>query len=256
MKKNSVLLAIALAFACLSMRAQGIEDPVMKNNIFVGLKAGVTAMDMSYQKGHTSFVNHSILLSNPANALSCMVGGITVDRSLPGFSYGVECLITGLNAQSPKDDLGHPDYVKQDSAFFVNVRVPLRVKFLNRQRAGKTVAFHPYVFVAPNVSTYVYAPLSNDLTVNGYSVWNGESIDWGSKNTNFLSLSVVGGVGVESDIELGLYAIRARFEAGYNYGLLNMAPETLNMDRKMRGWEATLGVSFPLFTNPHYGWLN
>ena len=254
MKNTNLLLAFAIVFASLSLRAQSIEDPVLKNNLFVGFKGGVTAMDMAYQKGNTSFVNHSILLSNPKNVLSCMVAGITVERSLTGFSYGVECLLTGLNAQSSGD--GQFEYVQQDSAFFVNVRVPVRVKFFNKQKPDRAVAFHPYVFVAPNVSTYVYAPLSNDLIVNGYSVWNGEGIDWGNKNTNFLNLSVIGGIGVESDIEVGLYVIRARFEAGYHYGILNMAPESLGLDRKTRGLEATLGVSFPLFRNPHYTWLN
>ena len=256
MKKHSVLLAFVLTLTCLSMRAQSIEDPILKNNIFIGLKGGVTAMDMAYQKGNTSFVNHSILLTNPKNVLSCMVAGLTVERSLPAFSYGVECLLTGLNAQSANTGNGQYSYVKQDSAYFVNVRVPIRVKFFNKQRPDRSVAFHPYVFVAPNVSTYIYAPLSENLTVNGYSVWNGEGIEWGSKNINFINLSVVGGIGLESDIEVGLYVIRARFEAAYNYGLLNMAPESLGMDRKTRGWEATLGVSFPLFTNPHYTWLN
>lgn len=254
MKK--IYLLWALALSCWSLQAQSIEDPIMKNNLFLGVKAGVTAMDMAYTKGNTSFVNHSVLYSNPKNILSCSVAGLTVERSLPGFSYGVECLLTGLNAQSPKVSNGQPDYVRQDSAFFLNVRVPLRLKFLNNQRPDQSVAFHPYVFVAPNVSTYLYAPLSQDLVINGYSVWNGEGIKWGRKNTQFLNLSVVGGLGLESDIEVGMYVIRARFEAAYHYGLLNMAPEALGMDRKTRGWEATLGVSFPLFKNPHYAWLN
>lgn len=264
MKKRTVLLAFAIAFGCLSLKAQiGVESPVPEKNLFVGIKAGLAAMDMSYQKEGTSFVNHSVLLNNPMNLLrhpdqllGCGVAGLTVERSLTGFSYGVELYVNGLNAQSKSASANHPEYVKQDSAFFVHARVPLRVKFLNKPKYGSSFRIHPFVFVAPDVSTYVSFTLSNDKVINGYSIWNGEGIDWGSKNTNSLCLSVVGGIGAEGDIDIGNYLIRVRLEAAYNLGLLNMAPQELGLTRKMQGFEATLGVSFPLFMNPHYRWLN
>lgn len=264
MKKRTVLLAIALVFTCLSLKAQiGVEDPVLKENVFIGFKGGLTAMDMAYQKGSVSFVNHSVLIDNPinllrhpSNLLSCGVAGITAERSLTGFSYGLELFVSGLNAKSQVTGSDHPVYVKQDSAFFVNLRVPLRLKFLNKPKAYHSVRIHPFVFVAPNVSTYLYLPIKEGLVLNGYSIWNGEGIVWGTKNINLLQLSVVGGLGAEGDIDIGNYLIRVRLEAGYNYGLLDMSPKELGISRKMRGFEATLGVSFPLFTNPHYSWLN
>ena len=255
MKKRTVLLAIALVFACLSLKAQiGVEDPVLKDNVFIGFKGGLNAMDMAYQKGSISFVNQSVLIDNPMNLLrnpksilSCGVAGITVERSLPGFSYGLECFLSGLNAKSKYTGNEQPVYVKQDSAFFVN---------LNKSKSNSSFRVHPVVFVAPNFSTYLYLPVKEGLVINGYSIWNGEGIVWGTKNINFLQVSVVGGLGAEGDIDIRNYLIRVRLEAGYNYGLLNMAPKDLGMTRNMRGFEATLGVSFPLFTNPHYMWLN
>lgn len=250
-KATRFLLLAALALGCVMGKAQtfGVESPVMEKNILVGFKAGINALDMAYSKGSTQFVNPSVIYSAPLRMLSCVSGGIFVERSIPHFSYGLELNVNGLNAtraNSANDSI--VSYVTHDSSFFVNVRIPLKVKFWD----SKSIS--PYLFVAPSIGTYLYGNFGS-MVINGYSVWNGQAIHWGDNNTTKFQISVFAGVGLEGKININLYQIRVRFEAGYNYGITNMTPSNLGFNRSMRGWEATLGIAFPLLVNPSYGWM-
>lgn len=257
MKKSLFLIVAALVFSWLPMNAQrtiGIESPIMEKNIFVGFKAGVTAMDMAYSVHTTAdenFVNHSVLYSNPGKILNCLAGGITVERTLPLFSYGLELMATGVHAIA---DTAH--FAELDSAYFLNARVPLRWYILG----GKQVS--PYLMIAPELGTYFYYEVDSVNAINGYSVWNGHGVDWGTRYTKSLNFNVLAGAGVNVRIDVNDYQFWARFEAAYRMGLMNTVPDKVFPDkpdmkvvRKMRGWEATISLSFPLFKNPHYQWL-
>lgn len=265
MKKTvHFLFVAALLFACCPLKAQtiGIESPIQQKNIFIGFKAGLTAMDMAYTISHhqgsvtDQFVNHSALYSDARQVLSCLAGGITLERTLPYFSYGLELMATGLNAKKAPND--SPRLATQDSALYIHARIPVRMYFLKGRKAT------PYVFVAPEISTYASTDTLAILNkpINGYSNWNGHEILWGTKYANMLNLNILAGAGVAYRIGIGDYEMWARFEAAYNLGLLNTVPKVINgidpnaeITRKMRGWEATIGVSFPLFKNPSYQWL-
>lgn len=249
MKKSILIILTAVLFStCGLLKAQdiGIENPVTEKNIMIGIKGGISAMDMVYNTPTKNFVNHTVLYQQPSKIANCFAGGITVERCTPRFSYGVELMLTGLDARKPADSIR---YAERDSAFYAHIRIPVRFNLTRKNRAI------PYIFVAPEVSSYLYLPISEKLSFNGYSVWNGVGMDWGSKNANMLNVNVVAGAGVDYRIGIGNYEIRARFEAGYKLGLLNTLPQALPMTRKIRGWEATLGLVFPLFKNSHYSWL-
>lgn len=204
-------------------------------------------MDMRYSNSDNSFINHSALYQNPLKQVSgCFIGGIFVERSIPKYSYGIEFMVHGLNAVSKKDK---PQYAAQDSAILASIRIPLKVKFLEDKM------FSPYVFVAPSIGTYITDTIAG-MGFDGYSTWGGNKIQWGKKNTSSVNLNVIAGAGVEGKIPVGLYEVRVRFEAGYNISILNMNASDLNFKRRMMGWEATLGVAFPLFLNPSYSWFN
>ena len=249
MKKSIVILLVsAVLLSCGLVKAQdiGIESPINEKNICIGLKGGVSAMDMVYQIGTKSFVNHTVIYQHPEKMAHCFVGGVTLERTTPRLSYGIELLLSGLDARKPADSIR---YVEQDSAFYVHVRIPVRLNLYNGKK------FIPYVFLAPEASSYIYLPFSEKLTYNGYSVWNGVGMNWGTRNATMLNVSLLAGAGVNYRIDIGNYEILARFEAGYQLGFLNTVPEALGVSRKIRGWEATLGLSFPIFKNPHYSWL-
>ncbi len=249
MKKSILfILSAVLMLSCGWLHAQdyGIESPITEKNIGIGIKGGINAMDMAYHIGDRSFVNHTVLYQHPEQAFHCVTGGLSVERITPLLSYGVELMVSGVDARMPKDTIR---YAERDSSFFVQLRLPVR---LNLKHGKK---FIPYLFVAPEVSTYLYLPINDKYTINGYSVWNGVAMNWGTKNAATLHLNVIAGAGVNYKIEIGNYELLARLEAGYKMGLLNTLPNDIGMTRKMMGWEATIGLVFPLFKNPHYSWL-
>lgn len=251
MKKTiSSLLVALLLFSCGMLKAQtfGIERPIMDRNLYLGFKVGINAMDMAYSKNRVSFVNHSVLYQNPLKAIDCLAGGITLERTLPMFSYGLEVMVTGTNAVKPADNTEF-HYASQDSAFFVHVRVPIRV---NLMRNKKTT---PYLFVAPDVSTYIDYEFNEKLGIHGQSIWNGIAMQWGDSNAAWFNVHVLAGVGMNIRVEIGDYEFCTRVEAGYNLGLLNTLSKNLELERKTRGWEATVGLSFPLFKNPSFQWF-
>ncbi|MCR5014654.1 MAG: hypothetical protein K6A28_07785 [Bacteroidales bacterium] len=261
MKKTiQFLFVIVLLVLCFPVNAQviGIESPIQKKNVFVGVKVGVNATDMAYTITNTinnekeSFTNHSVLYQG--QLLNALTGGITVERTFTHWSYGVELLVSEMNAVNLSNE-NH--YARQDSAFYMHVRVPLRLELPGWEKVK------PYVFVAPEVSTYVtsdtIALINNAL--NGYSEWNGYTLRWGRKNAEALNLNILAGAGLNFYIDIADYQIKGRFEVAYNMGILNTVPTKMSFapdaefHRSMRGWEATIGVSFPLFKNPHYQWL-
>ena len=247
--KNTIrclmVMAFALSFSFAEAQVIGKESLVMKKNIFIGVKGGITAMDMQYKNGN-SFVNHSALYQDFFGSLKgSWIGSVFVERTLPGWSYGLEFNFHALYAKSKPEE---PHYALQDSAYFANVRIPVKLKFL------EDYLFSPYIFMAPEIGTYV-----SDTTVISLcstSIINGEQMLWGTNNARDLNLNLIAGAGVEGKIQIGLYEIRARFEAGYRLGLLSTTPKDYPFDRRMRGWEATIGLAFPLFINPSYTWLN
>lgn len=243
------VLFSTLSLCVLTAQAQslGKESRVLAKNINIGIKGGVNALDMAYSNENNAFVNPSILYSKPLQMTSCLMGGIYVERTLPRFAYGVEFLVNGLNAVNV--DTVKPHYATQDSAFFAQVRIPVKVRFFS----DKNVV--PYIFVAPSVGTYLSAEFLGTV-YDGYSIWNGESISWGTNNTRSLQMNVVAGAGVDFKIPVSLYEINLRVEACYTLGLLDLTSPNLSFNRKTRGWEATIGVNFPLFTNPSYVWFN
>ena len=239
-----IVLALALSVSFAEAQVIGKERPVLEKNIYIGFKGGVAAMDMRYknEKGD-SFVNHTALYQSFGNIIGCLAGGVFVERTLPGWSYGIEFNFNMVNAISRPDK---PHYVLQDSAYLANIRIPVKAIFLD------DYLFSPYVFAAPEIGTYV----SDTTFVTSQSIINGEVVQWGTKNARSLNLNIVAGVGVDAKIQIGLYEFKARFEAGYRLGLLNTMAKEIPFERKTRGWEATIGFAFPLFVNPSYAWFN
>lgn len=260
MKKSIQFLVVAvLLFASLPLKAQiiGIESPIREKNLFIGFKFGVSAMDAAYtrtinNKTKDQFVNHSILYQRPDSLqiLNCLAAGITLEHTLPYFSYGLDLMVTGINAQQNEADTTFR-FATQDSAFFLHARVPVRFYFL------KEKPVMPYLMLAPDFSTYVHYG-NESFAINGYSEWNEYDIKWGSRNARAFHLNLVAGAGMVVKINVGDYQMWGRFEAAYNLGLLNTVKgfaEGIEITRKMRGWEATIGLSFPLFKNPSYSWM-
>ena len=252
MKKEACfLLFIVLAFFGNTGKAQsfGLEEPIMEKNFFVGVKGGVSALDMMYQMHDTSFINPSQLYQGPNRIIKHMVAGLVVERSIPNFTYGLELNVSKLSAAPVIDTTKPAPLVTRDSCYLVNVRVPIRVRFLEKK------LFSPYIVAAPSVGTYFSGkwPLSG-TRLDGYSEWNGQEITWGTKNTKNFFFSLYAGIGVEGKIYLDTYQFRLRLEGGYNLGLTNMSQPQLP-ERKVRGWEASLGIVFPLLINPSYRWM-
>lgn len=240
-----IVLALALSVSFAEAQVIGKERPVMEKNIYIGFKGGVSAMDMRYKNGKgDSFVNHTALYQSFGNIKGCLAGGVFVERTLPGWSYGIEFNFNMVNAISRPDK---PHYALQDSAYIANIRIPVKLMFL------EDYLFSPYVFAAPEIGTYVS---DTSFSMTSQSVINGQQVVWGSANARTLHLNVVAGIGVDGKIQIGLYEFKARFEAGYRLGLLNTMAKEVPYDRKMRGWEATIGLAFPLFINPSYAWFN
>jgi hypothetical protein len=226
----------------------GVEKLIPMRNIYIGIKGGVTAMDMQYKdQDGNQYVNHSTLYQD-FNILNYMAGGVYVERSLPNFSYGLELCFSHINAE----DLSASSQYSQDAALFTGVRIPLKIKLFEDK------LFSPYIIVSPGVSTYVNVTDTIADFFKSFSIWDNEPepVEWNNANTNSLNINVTGGLGVEAKIPLMVYEVRARLEVNYNLGLLNMTPKDLDFERRMRGWEATIGLAFPLFTNPSYGWFN
>lgn len=248
--KNTVRCLIALAFtmsvAFAEAQVIGNESLVLKKNIFIGFKGGVAAIDMQYKNGqNNSFVNHTAMYQGFfSHVNSCLTGGVFVERTLPRWSYGLEFNFNMVNAISRPEK---PHSVLQDSAYYANIRIPVKLKF------AEEYMFSPYIFVAPEVGTYVS---DTSMNIVSSSIINGGTMQWGSKNTRSFNLNVVAGAGVEGKIQIGLYEFRARFEAAYRLGMLNTMAKEIPFERKLRGWEATIGFAFPLFINPSYMWLN
>jgi hypothetical protein len=239
-----IVMTFVLSASFAEAQVIGKESLVMKKNIFIGFKGGVSAMDMRYKNESNSFVNHTALYQGFANITGCLGGGVFVERTLPGWSYGLELNFNMVNAISKPDK---PNFATQDSAYFANIRIPVKLKFAEESLIS------PYIFVAPEVGTYIS---DTAIHLTSHSIINGDAIQWGSKNARSLNMNIVAGLGVEGKIQIGLYEVRARFEAGYRLGLLNTMAKEVGIDRKMRGWEANIGVAFPLFLNPSYRWLN
>ena len=244
-----ILLLLMLSGAFMSAKAQrssfGVEKLIPMRNIYIGIKGGVTAMDMQYKdQDGNQYVNQSTLYQDFGNILNYMTGSVYVERTLPNFSYGLELCFSHINAE----DLSAASPYKKDAAFFTGVRIPLKIKLLEDK------LFSPYIIVSPGASTYINDTIAEIF--NCISTWNDETVEWNKDNTNSLNFNVTGGLGVEAKIPLMVYEIRARLEVNYNLGLLNMTPKDLEFERRMRGWEATIGLAFPLFTNPSYGWFN
>lgn len=239
-----LLVLFTLPITLLKAQPIGFEPRVPLKNIYFGLKGGVNATGVRYTGEHYntdshkmedySFVNLSTLYKG--DVASCLVGGLTVERTLPHFSYGLEGVVIGLNALS-RDSVASP--AKQDSAFLVDIRIPLRVRFLEYYVCS------PYFFVAPSAGTYLF---------EGRSVWNGTDIEWGTKNTRTYHFSVYAGIGMDVKIPMDNYEAKLRVECGWNQGVMNLNPKK-GSSRKLEGWEATIGISFPLFDNPSYSWM-
>lgn len=254
MKKTlPFLLLLAMAFACAVVRAQVItrDGRVYEKNIVVGLKGGINALGMQYKvegvKDSKSFYNPSAIGQDFSNLKGCFKGGVFVERVIPNFSYGLEFLVERTYAKTPKDTIYQASY---DSATFASIRVPLKIKFFENKLIS------PYIFVAPGISTYLSDTIAGK-PFNGYSGWNGNQVQWGTRNTISWNFNVVAGVGLQGTVPMGLYEFYVRLEGGYNFGLQNLSPkETKLPERRMKGWEATLGVAFPLFINPSYSWFN
>ena len=232
----------------------GLERRVPLKNLYLGVKGGVNALGVRY----TNKVDKDlIVISAPSKLwqgelLGCLTGGVMVERTLPHFSYGLEAMITGLDAQTPDSILPN----MADSAWLIDVRIPVRLRFLEDEWCS------PYVVVAPCVGSYLTLPRGN---VNGHSEWNGVPVEWGHKNTQTHHVSLLAGVGMDVKIPIGNYEAKVRIEGNYQLGITNLFPKqdnhpeegkaTSQATRKTRGFEATVGVCFPLFINPHYAWL-
>ena len=277
--KNTVCCLIVLAFTLSVSFAEaqviGKENLVLKKNIFLGFKGGVSAMDMKYSYNESidkdNFINKTALFKAP---LGCWTGGFFVERTLPGWSYGIEFNLNHLYATEKKPDnpskgLKDAQNPSWDSVYFANIRIPVKLKFLEDDM------FSPYIFMAPEIGTYISDSIASSIPGYSYSSIDGEQEAWGPDNARKLNLNLVAGAGVEGKIQIGLYEIRARFEAGYRLGLLSTTPKYIPQDpntndpnatppqpeaypfkRMMRGWEATIGLAFPLFLNPSYSWMN
>lgn len=247
--KNTVRCLIALAFtmsvAFAEAQVIGHESLVLKKNIYIGFKGGVAALDMRYKNGTgTSFVNHTALYQGFDNIKGCLTGGIFVERTLPGWSYGLEFNFNMMNAISRPEK---PHYAIQDSVYLASIKIPVKLMFL------EDYLFSPYLFVAPEVGTYVS---DTTFSLTSHSIINGKPLVWGSANARALHLNMIAGFGVDGKIQIGLYEFRARFEAGYRLGLLNTMAKEIPFKRNIMGWEATIGFAFPLFINPSYSWFN
>ena len=232
-------------------------------------------MDMKYSYNESidkdNFINKTALFKAP---LGCWTGGFFVERTLPGWSYGIEFNLNHLYAtekipDNPSKGLKDAQNPSWDSVYFANIRIPVKLKFLEDDM------FSPYIFMAPEIGTYISDSIASSIPVFSYSSIDGEQEAWGADNARKLNLNLVAGAGVEGKIQIGLYEIRARFEAGYRLGLLSTTPKYIPQDpntndpnatppqpeaypfkRMMRGWEATIGLAFPLFLNPSYSWMN
>lgn len=243
-----------------SNRSFGLERRVPLKNIYLGVKAGTNALGMRYTQ---QVVKRDTLIYNPSalwkgDLINCLSGGITVERTLPHFSYGVEGMIMGLDARST--DTVKPVF-ERDSAWLVDIRIPLRLKFL------EDYACSPYVMVAPSFGTYlsVIDSVATDgnvisYAINGQSEWNGMIINWGTNNTRSFHFGLLAGIGMDVKIPIGNYEAKLRVETTYQLGLSNLFPKKfsnkdLKVSRTLRGLEATIGISFPLFGNPHYSWM-
>lgn len=240
-----IVLALALSVSFAEAQVIGKESPVMAKNIYIGFKGGVSAMDMRYKNGRgDSFVNHTALYQGFDNIKGCLTGGIFVERTLPGWSYGLEFNFNMMNAITRPEK---PHYALQDSVFLASIKIPVKLVFL------EDYLFSPYLFVAPEVGTYVS---DTTFSITSHSIINGQPVVWGSANARKLHLNMIAGFGVDGKIQIGLYEFKARFEAGYRLGLLNTMAKDIPFARKIRGWEATIGLAFPLFLNPSYPWFN
>lgn len=242
-----ILLLLVLSFSLMYAKAQRrvrTENLILEKNIFIGVKGGVTALDMQYKKDKDSYLNHSALYQG-INIPSCLSGSVYIERTIPYFSYGIELSISHLNAIDPKNQSPYT----QDAAFITSVRIPLRMKLLEERQLT------PYIIFSPGISTYLNDTIAG-IPFNSYSMWNDVETTWGKDNTKRLNINVIAGIGTDVKIPLMMYEIQARIEVCYNFGLLNMTPKSQDFERRMRGWEATIGLAFPLFTNPSYGWLN
>lgn len=288
MKKTvTTLLLLFIPFICNVTLGQslGLEKRVSKKNIYITLKGGLADMGMQYSgekpNGNKtesfSFFNHSALynaflndtisMKDVANGVtSCYLGGIGAERTLPHFSYGLEVYLSGIKATTtPKKVEKKPEQepnpasnkvsemtvdpdqmiATKDSTIMVHFRVPARVTFLDDYYCS------PYLMAAAQVGTYLSS---------GASIWNGQEVEWGDNNTQFLQCSLVAGVGMNANIPAGDYEFRLRLEVCYNLGLNNLNKMTKmgsinDFSRKLKGLEATIGVSFPLFINPSYSWM-
>ena len=166
-----IVLALALSVSFAEAQVIGKERPVMEKNIYIGFKGGVSAMDMRYKNGKgDSFVNHTALYQSFGNIKGCLAGGVFVERTLPGWSYGIEFNFNMVNAISRPDK---PHYALQDSAYIANIRIPVKLMFL------EDYLFSPYVFAAPEIGTYVS---DTSFSMTSQSVINGQQVVWGSAN--------------------------------------------------------------------------
>ena len=261
-----IFVLFALPFTVLQAQSIGIERRVPLKNLYFGVKGGVNALGMRYsgqrysaahqEMEDYSFTNLSTLYQG--DVTSCVAGGVTVERTLPNFSYGLEAVILGLNAKAAKDVKDLP--AKQDSAFLVDIRIPIRVRFL------EDYACSPYLFIAPSVGTYLYVPEKVETTengqervtrraINGQSIWNDTPIDWGTNNTQTIHYGVFAGIGMDVKIPIDNYEAKLRVECGWNQGMSNFMPKKSEVRRKASGVEATIGIRFPLFDNPSYSWM-
>ena len=259
-----ILVLSTLSITILQAQPIGLERRVPLKNIYFGVKCGVNAIGMRYsgkqyskesQKMEDySFNNLSTMYQG--DITSCFVGGLTVERTLPGFSYGLEGVILGLDAQARKQ----ASPAQQDSAFLIDIRIPLRIRFLEDYTCS------PYIFIAPTVGTYLYVSEKVELlenggervvrrAINGQSIWNETPIEWGTNNTRTYHYGVLAGIGMDVKIPIDNYEAKFRVECGWNQGLNNLMPKKSNITRKLNGLEATIGISFPLMDNPSYSWM-
>lgn len=243
-------------------RYYGLERRVPVKNLYIGIKAGANALGMRYthQAGKTDTVIFNPSALWKGDLINTLSGGITVERTLSHFSYGIEGMVMGLDARTLNTDSA---FFKRDSAWLADVRIPIRVKFLEDHICS------PYLMVAPCFGTYLSATdsvkgtngqMTLEYTINGQSEWNEMTVDWGTNNTRSFHFGLLAGIGMDVKIPIGNYEAKLRVEGTYQLGLSNFFPKKLNeqdrkLSRKPRGFEATIGISFPLFSNPHYSWL-
>ena len=247
MKKLFLFFALSLAIATFAQKPilPGHKNLDRTDAVSIGLKGGICLPHFRYTDKNVNDVPHDLLIRPAA--------GVFAEFPIDNFSITPQVLYTCGGSSSTYRYKNQYDVHYQALTSYVDIRlaVDYRIKL--------SEMFHPYLFVAPGIGVLLYNGTIS-LQQPGLDIPDVQ-MELSDANMNNMNAFVVGGFGMQANFNLARFSLYVKFDAGYNFGLLNTfskkeieetaQPTNIHAynntgKRFTRGFEFMLSIGLPL----------